>query len=252
LELADLLTHYENHPLTQQLSQALDTGAKPAIGFATAGGSHTAVLAAATYLKTSSAQLLIASSKEEAAYLQNDLEKLLGKTPCYFYPASYRRPYQMEQTDNANVLLRAEVLNHLSSRRRAPLVITYTEALFEKVVTRKELETNTLKLNLGEKITLDFLNETLFEYQFERVDFVTSPGQFSVRGGIVDIFSFSKDHPYRVEFFDDEVESIRYFDIENQRTIGKATKMSIVPNVENKTFLESRKTLRFGSTALRY
>lgn len=240
MELADLLAHYENHPLTQQLSQALDTGAKPAIGFATAGGSHTAVLAAATYLKTSSAQLLIASSKEEAAYLQNDLEKLLGKTPCYFYPASYRRPYQMEQTDNANVLLRAEVLNHLSSRRRAPLVITYTEALFEKVVTRKELETNTLKLNLGEKITLDFLNETLFEYQFERVDFVTSPGQFSVRGGIVDIFSFSKDHPYRVEFFDDEVESIRYFDIENQRTIGKATKMSIVPNVENKTFLESR------------
>ncbi|CAI8407845.1 MAG: Transcription-repair-coupling factor [Cryomorphaceae bacterium] len=240
MELADLLAHYENHPLTQQLSQALSTGAKPAIGFATAGGSHTAVLAAATYLKTSSAQLLIASSKEEAAYLQNDLEKLLGKTPCYFYPASYRRPYQMEQTDNANVLLRAEVLNHLSSRRRAPLVITYTEALFEKVVTRKELETNTLKLNLGEKITLDFLNETLFEYQFERVDFVTSPGQFSVRGGIVDIFSFSKDHPYRVEFFDDEVESIRYFDIENQRTIGKATKMSIVPNVENKTFLESR------------
>jgi len=240
LELADLLAHYEQHPLAEQLSQALKSGAKPAIGFTTAGGSHTAVLAAATYLKTSSAQLLIAASKEDAAYLQNDLEKLLGKTPCYFYPASYRRPYQMEKTDNANVLLRAEVLNHLSSRRRPPLVITYTEALFEKVVTRKELETNTLKLHLGEKITLEFLNETLFEYQFERVDFVTSPGQFSVRGGIVDIFSFSKDHPYRVEFFDDEVESIRYFDIETQRTIGKATKMSIVPNVENKTFLESR------------
>jgi len=168
------------------------------------------------------------------------LEKLLGKTPCYFYPASYRRPYEVEQTDNANVLLRAEVLNHLSSRRKAPLVITFTEALFEKVVTKKELETNTLKLHVGEKISIDFLNETLFEYRFERVDFVTSPGQFSVRGGIVDIFSFSKENPYRIEFFDDEVEGIRYFDIESQRTIGKASKMSIVPNVENKTFLEAR------------
>ena len=84
-------------------------------------------------------------------------------------------------------------------------MVTYTEALFEKVVTKKELESNTLKLNVGERISIDFLNETLFEYQFERVDFVTSPGQFSVRGCIVDIFSFSKDHPYRVEFFDDEV-----------------------------------------------
>jgi len=131
-------------------------------------------------------------------------------------------------------------LNHLSSRRKAPLVITFTEALFEKVVTKKELETNTLKLHVGEKISIDFLNETLFEYRFERVDFVTSPGQFSVRGGIVDIFSFSKENPYRIEFFDDEVEGIRYFDIESQRTIGKASKMSIVPNVENKTFLEAR------------
>ena len=83
----------------------------------------------------------------------------------------------------------------------------------------------------------------MFEYQFERVDFVIQPGQFSIRGGIVDVFSFSKDHPYRIEFFDDEVESIRFFDIETQRTVGKATKMSIVPNVENKTFLESRDSL---------
>ena len=98
------------------------------------------MLAAAAYLRTGKTQLLIAESKEQAAYLQNDLEKLLSKTPCYFYPASYRRPYEVEQTDNTNVLLRAEVLNHLSSRRKAPLVITFTEALFEKVVTKKELD----------------------------------------------------------------------------------------------------------------
>ena len=240
MELADLLSYYDEHPLIQALVGAANDNQRTAIGCVTAGGSHTALLAAAAFIQTDVPQLLIAQSKEQAAYLQNDLEKLLPKVPCYFYPASYRRPYEVAQTDNANVLLRAEVLNHLSSRRRSPLVITYTEALFEKVVTKKELESNTLKLHVGERISIDFLNETLFEYQFERVDFVTSPGQFSVRGGIVDIFSFSKDHPYRVEFFDDEVESIRYFDIETQRTIGKASKMSIVPNVENKTFLEQR------------
>ena len=240
MELADLLSHYSDHPLVDALASAATSQQIQSIGYRTAGSSHTALLAAAAYVRTGTTQLLIAESKEQAAYLQNDLEKLLGKTPCYFYPASYRRPYEVEQTDNANVLLRAEVLNHLSSRRKAPLVITFTEALFEKVVTKKELETNTLKLHVGEKISIDFLNETLFEYRFERVDFVTSPGQFSVRGGIVDIFSFSKENPYRIEFFDDEVESIRYFDIETQRTIGKASKMSIVPNVENKTFLEAR------------
>ena len=240
MELADLLSHYSDHPLVDALASAAASQQTQAIGYRTAGSSHTALLAAAAYLRTGTTQLIIAESKEQAAYLQNDLEKLLGKTPCYFYPASYRRPYEVEQTDNANVLLRAEVLNHLSSRRKAPLVITFTEALFEKVVTKKELETNTLKLHVGEKISIDFLNETLFEYRFERVDFVTSPGQFSVRGGIVDIFSFSKENPYRIEFFDDEVEGIRYFDIESQRTIGKASKMSIVPNVENKTFLEAR------------
>ena len=240
MELADLVSHYDEHPLVEELSAAQKSKVPAAVGFQAAGGSHVAVLAAATYVRTNAHQLIVANSKEEAAYLQNDLEKLLGKTPCYFYPASYRRPYEVEETDNANVLLRAEVLNHLSSRRRAPIVITYPDALFEKVVTKKELETNTLKLNVGERISLEFLNETLFEYQFERVDFVIQPGQFSVRGGIVDIFSFSKDHPYRVEFFDDEVESIRYFDIETQRTVGKATKMSIVPNVENKSFLETR------------
>lgn len=240
MESGDLLKYYEKHPLIKELTRAAAEGKTAAIGFATASGSHTALLAAQSYVQTGKTQLLVAPSKEAAAYLQNDLEKLLPKVPCYFYPASYRRPYEVEQTDNANVLLRAEVLNHLSSRRKPPLVITYAEALFEKVVTRKELETNTLKLHVGELIDIDFLNETLFEYKFERVDFVTSPGQFSVRGGIVDIFSFSKDHPYRVEFFDTEVESIRYFDIETQRTIGHAKKMQIVPNVENKTFLESR------------
>lgn len=145
--------------------------------------------------------LLIFNDKEEAAYYLNDLEQLIGEKDVLFYPGSYRRPYQIEETDNANVLLRAEVLNRINSRKKPAVIVTYPDALFEKVVTRKELDKNTLKIKIDDSLSLDFLNEVLFEYQFKRVDFVTEPGEFSVRGGIVDVFSFSHDEPYRIEFF---------------------------------------------------
>ncbi|MCB0427336.1 MAG: transcription-repair coupling factor, partial [Mangrovimonas sp.] len=139
--------------------------------------------------------LIICNDKEEAAYYLNDLEQLLDTKNVLFYPGSYRRPYQIEETDNANVLLRAEVLNRINSRRKPAIIVTYPEALFEQVVTRKELERNTLKISVGNDLSIDFVNEVLFEYRFKRVDFVTEPGEFSVRGGIVDVFSFSNDNP---------------------------------------------------------
>ncbi len=186
--------------------------------------------------------LLIFNDKEEAAYYLNDLEKLLGEKDVLFYPGSYRRPYQIEETDNANVLLRAEVLNRINSRKKSAVIVTYPDALFEKVVTRKELDKNTLKIKIEDSLSLDFLNEILFEYQFKRVDFVTEPGEFSVRGGIVDVFSFSNDEPYRIEFFGNEVESIRTFDIETQLSTEKVNKITIIPNVENKFLNETRES----------
>lgn len=186
--------------------------------------------------------LLILNDKEEAAYLLNDLEQLIGEKDVLFYPGSYRRPYQIEETDNANVLLRAEVLNRINSRKKPAIIVTYPDALFEKVVTRKELDKNTQKIKLGDEISLDFLNEVLFEYQFKRVDFVTEPGEFSVRGGIVDVFSFSHDEPYRIEFFGDEVDSIRTFDVETQLSTDKVKKITIIPNVENKFTEETRES----------
>lgn len=186
--------------------------------------------------------LLILNDKEEAAYHLNDLEQLIGENDVLFYPGSYRRPYQIEETDNANVLLRAEVLNRINSRKKPAVIVTYPDALFEKVVTRKELDKNTLKIKLEDTLSLDFLNEVLFEYQFKRVDFVTEPGEFSVRGGIVDVFSFSHDEPYRIEFFGDEVDSIRTFDVETQLSTDKVRKITIIPNVENKFLQESRES----------
>ncbi|KZS38225.1 transcription-repair coupling factor [Aquimarina aggregata] len=186
--------------------------------------------------------LCIFNDKEEAAYYLNDLEQLLGDKNVLFYPGSYRRPYQIEETDNANVLLRAEVLNRINSRKKPALIVTYPDALFEKVVTRKELEKNTLKISVNDTLSLDFINEVLFEYQFQRVDFVTEPGEFSVRGGIVDVFSFSNDKPYRIEFFGDEVDSIRTFDVETQLSTDQIKKITVIPNVENKAMQETRES----------
>lgn len=186
--------------------------------------------------------LLVLNNKEEAAYYLNDLEQMIGEQDVLFYPGSFRRPYEIEDTDNANVLLRAEVLNRINSRKKPAVIVTYPEALFEKVVTRKELDKNTLKVAIGDKISIDFINEVLFEYEFKRVDFITEPGEFSVRGGIVDVFSFSNDNPYRIEFFGDEVESIRTFDVATQLSIETQKKITIIPNVENKVFQENRES----------
>ena len=203
-------------------------------------GSSLSFVISNTFLATDNPFLLIFNDKEEAAYYLNDFEQLLPKKDILFYPGSYRRPYQIEETDNANVLLRAEVLNRINSQKKPALIITYPDALFENVVTRKELERNTLKLAIGDELSIDFVNEVLFEYQFKRVDFVTEPGEFSVRGGIVDVFSFSHNEPYRIEFFGDDIESIRTFDVETQLSTHQIKKINIIPNVANK-FLEEKR-----------
>ena len=205
-------------------------------------GSLMSFVISETFKKDDKSYLLILNDKEEAAYHLNDLEQLLDQKNVLFYPGSYRRPYQIEETDNANVLMRSEVLNRINSRKKPTIIVSYPEALFEKVVTKKDLERNTLKLSVSESVSLDFVNEILFEYNFNRVDFVTEPGDFSVRGGIIDVFSFSNDVPFRIEFFGDEIDSIRTFDVETQLSKEKLRKASIMSNVENKTLQEKRES----------
>src|SRR5690606_39117301 len=203
-------------------------------------GSSLSLVLAEVFTTSELPFLLILNDKEEAAYHLNDLENLLGDQNVLFYPGSYRRPYQIEETDNANVLLRSEVLNRINSRKKPAFIVTYPEALFEKVVTRKELERNTLKIAVNDQLSIDFVNEVLFEYHFKRTDFVTEPGEFSVRGGILDVFSFSNDEPYRIEFFGDEVDSIRTFDVETQLSLEQVKKVSIIPNVDASTALSMK------------
>jgi transcription-repair coupling factor (superfamily II helicase) len=240
LKATDISQKYQKNTTVKLLSDALAT--RPKLFVSGLVGSSLSFVIEAVFQKTELPILLLFNDKEEAAYYLNDLEQLINDQDVLFYPGSYRRPYQIEETDNANILLRAEVLNRINSRKKPAIIVSYTDAIFEKVVTRKELEKNTLKLSVNEAVSIDFINETLFEYNFKRVDFVTEPGEFSVRGGIVDVFSFSNDHPYRIEFFGNEVDSIRSFDVETQLSVEKLKKISIMPNVENKMLQESRES----------
>ena len=236
-----ILNNYDN---SQKIKQIVDSLQTPENKLYLQGlvGSSLSFVINSLFTKTEKPFLILLNDKEEAAYYLNDLEQLIGEKDVLFYPGSYRRPYQIEDTDNANVLLRAEVLNRINSRKKPAVIVSYAEALFEKVVTKKDLEKNTLKVAVGEKISIEFINEVLFEYEFKRVDFITEPGEFSVRGGIIDVFSFSNDNPYRIEFFGNEVDSIRSFDVETQLSIEKQKKITIIPNVENKFFEENRES----------
>lgn len=237
----DLLRKYSESANTTLLSKEL---AGNAVRMRLKGviGSGASFIVAATYQHSYKTHLLILGDKEEAAYFLNDLENLLGSEQVLFFPASYRMPYQHEEIDNSNILLRAEVLNKINTGKKHICIVTYPEALTEKVVTKSHLSKNTLELKSGEKISIDFIADVLIEYGFDRVDYVIEPGQFSIRGGIVDIFSFSNDNPYRIEFLGNEVDSIRSFDCTSQLSIQKLIHCTIIPNVQTKLLQESRQT----------
>ncbi|WP_353098080.1 transcription-repair coupling factor [Empedobacter brevis] len=205
-------------------------------------GSGLSILTGHLYDRVARPTILIFDDKEEAAYVLNDLETLFDKEQILFFPSSYKRPYEVEEVNNANVVIRTEVLNALSHSKRPKIIVTYAEALSEKVVTKKALTTNTLKVKVGNDLGIDFLTEVLSSYNFHRVDFVSEPGEFSIRGGIVDVFSFSNEHPYRISLFGDEVETIRTFDIENQLSIATTKEITIIPNLESKSIDEKRES----------
>ena len=181
--------------------------------------------------------VFVLDDKEQAAYFMNDLEQVLVENPrpTFLFPRSARVPYQEEVTENANIAMRAEVLNEINGGREGCVIVSYPGALSEQVITQKELSAQTFSISVGDNFTLDFLDEVFLEYGFDKVDFVYEPGQYAMRGGIVDVFSFSFDHPYRIEFFGEEIESIRKFDPVTQLSVNKLTRATIVPNVGSNT-----------------
>jgi len=206
-------------------------------------GSALSFLAQSIYTHTGKNLLFVCADKEKAAYLQNDLESLLPGEKVLFFPESYRQPYQFEKTTNANIQERAEVLNLLSKDTFKGLVVTYPQALCEKVTVKKLLSKNTLQVKKNEKLSVEFIAEFLNSYQFKLVDFVYEPGQYSIRGGIVDIYSFANEFPYRIELFGNEVEAIKTFDPATQLSNAVFDFVTIIPNINSAVFNEEKSLL---------
>lgn len=239
MNIREIINQYKTDERIVALAKALNMGKGSKIQLKGLVGSADAMAAVATYFLLHKPQLFILPDREEAAYFLGDLESILDKAVLLF-PSSYRKGFDFTQIDTANVLSRAEVLNELNHDSEfGKIVVTYPEALSEKVIDRSVLEKNTLEITVNTKLSIEFINEFLFEYEFERTDFVYEPGQFSIRGGIVDIFSFSHDLPYRIEFFGDVVESIRTFEIESQLSVDDVKTLTIIPNVQSKYLTES-------------
>lgn len=193
--------------------------------------------------------LFVLDDKEEAAYFLNDLQALLDRKDLLFIPDSFKQPARYDEVNAHNVLLRTEAVNRLSNAAlsggkpgvaRRELIVTYPEALFERIVPPKALEARTLFITKGEPLDTEFILDVLVENGFKPVDFVYEPGHFSVRGGIVDIFSYGNELPYRIELFGDEVESIRIFDPESQLSTRRIERVTIVPNMQTQ-FDEAQK-----------
>ncbi|MDH8700942.1 transcription-repair coupling factor (superfamily II helicase) [Dysgonomonadaceae bacterium PH5-43] len=192
-------------------------------------GSAPSLVCSSIFLKSKENSLLcVMNDLEEAGYFYHDCCQILNDDDVLFFPSQFKRNIRYGQKDAASEILRTEVLSVLNAGNKPSIIVTYPEALAEKVVSSDALKTNTLSISINEKIDSVFVQEVLDSYGFERVDYVYEPGQYAVRGSIIDVFSFSNEYPYRVDFFGDEVESIRSFDVETQLSKEKLDAISII------------------------
>lgn len=207
-------------------------------------GSLLSFVAAATYKQLQHNHLFILNDREEAAYFLNDLETIIKKKDICYIPDSFKKVGAFDEVNSNNVLLRTEAINKIThSSTRGEIIVTYPEALVEKFVVAEVLNQNIIALKKGEKLDDHFIIDLLAENGFERTDFVFEPGQFSIRGGIIDIFSFGNNLPYRIELNDDEVESIRVFDPNTQISEKAIAQVTIIPNIQTQFGSEQKSSL---------
>lgn len=231
--LSDFLYIYNQHPHVKALTDWQNSN-ESQIELSGLNGSLFSVLISTLFkhnIASPTHFLLIMDDADEAAYTYHDIKTLLSDQEVFFFPSSYKKAIKLAQLDASNEVLRTEVLNRLANNVSPCIVVTYPEALFQKVVSTYSMQTKLLKLQRGEHISIDFLTEMLLEYGFHHVDFVYEPGQFSVRGGIVDVFSYAYELPYRLDFFGDEIDTIRIFDIETQLSKEKVERVEIIPDL---------------------
>jgi transcription-repair coupling factor (superfamily II helicase) len=244
LRVQDFITLYTEDGLVKTLAGYLKPNEHRCIQLKNLKGSLDAVIIASLHRINKQTSLFVMHDREEAAYFVNDLQNLVPEQEVLLFPSSFKRPYQFDETENANILMRAEILSRINEKNTsAELIVTYPEALTEKVINKRALKDNTFTAKAGESVDTAFLAELLQTYDFERTDFVYEAGQFAVRGGIIDVFSYANELPYRIELFGDEIESIRTFDPVSQLSVDPVEQISIIPNVQTHLLKEERQSL---------
>ena len=231
MEICELLRMYGKHPLLQKSDNWIKSGKGEHLLVQGLNGSSKAIWQASTYLHSKRPLLTVADDAEEAAYLFNDLRTLLSEEDVYLFPASYKSKSRNRQADAANEINRTETLNRLANNKIPCIIVSYPEAIMEKVVDKNDFQESTLALRVDMHISTEDIQKRLFDFGFNRVDFVYEPGQFAIRGSIIDIFSYSCENPYRIDFFGDDIESIRLFDIETQLSTEKKNEIEIIPDL---------------------
>lgn len=225
---------YAENEVVLELVQSLNVAEQVQVQAKGLVGSSRAFVFAAAFNKLETRHhLFVVSDVEEAYHLHNDLENLIPPAQILFFPSPYHRHKIPTRLDNSYIQQRTEVLNRFKDKLVKPhVVITYPEALGEKVVAAQEIRKDTFKVKVGDEFDIDFIIDFLVEFHFERVDFVYEPGTFSIRGGIVDIFSYAAEKPFRIELFGDEVENIKQFDPETQLSERRLNSITIIPRME--------------------
>jgi len=248
MDIQELQKLYAKLPQVAALAKAVEKTSVKAISLEGLLASSAPMVFSAIALKTGKTLVFILQDADEAGYFYHDLCQVMGTERVLFFPSSYRRAIKYGQKDAASEILRTEVLTSLSPKsldepsgkaERGGYIVSYPEAIAEMVVTRKNLDDRTLTLEQGQTISVDSICQTLRDFGFREVDYVYEPGQFALRGSILDVFSFSHEFPFRIDFFGDEIDSVRTFEVEDQLSKERRSRVDIVPEMATATEKES-------------
>ena len=230
MDITELQHIYASHPNVKGLAKQLENSSVRTFFLGGLHASASPLFFSSLLQHSSHTFVFILNDMEEAGYFYHDLTQINGEENVLFFPSSYRRAIKYGQKDAGNEILRTEVLSRIQKGDNL-CIVTCPEAVAEKVVSSRELSSRTLKLEVGGHTEVDTIMDILADFGFERVDYVYEPGQYALRGSIVDVFSYASEYPYRIDFFGDEIDSIRTFEVDTQLSKEKKQSISIVPEL---------------------
>lgn len=242
MDLKNFIESFQEHPRLKETIDKLSTHKN--VGWKRLQGSSFSLMSLLCAHKFGKKTIIVVEEREDAIQIQNELESIIGRNQVYYLPSGFKRSVAFGQPDAENNFIRIEALNHFfDPLQPSSVIVTYPEALAEKIFNPSEIEKNTYTLNVGTKISREAIQDVFIEFGFETADFVYQPGQYSVRGSIIDVYAYASDLPFRIDFFGEEIETIRTFDTQSQLSIKQIDKIKIVPDLSNTKQTTDKKSL---------